>query len=187
MITIRLTRDEITPDLRRILKSVQPGGALAKVLGRTGANELRRHFRKLNAKRPNRLGGTRSNFYSRVAESVQAPVSDAAGIRIAISHAHIAQRLFGGPIRARNRKMIAIPIDPRGYGVYPRIYPGTLAYLPSKSGGGVLVEAEERTITRGKNKGGKRKVPKPGGVAIHALKGAITQRAAPPSSPPASA
>ncbi len=149
MITIRLAKDQITPDLRRILKSVQPGGALAKVLGRAGANELRRHFRELNGKRANRLGGARSNFYSRVAESVQNPQAEAGAIRIAISHPHIAQRLFGGPIRARNRKMVAIPIDPRGYGVHPRIYPG--------------------------------------GVAIHALKGAITQRGAPPSSPPASA
>jgi hypothetical protein len=181
MLTIRITKDEITPDLRRILKSVQPGGALGKVLGRAAANELRKHFRELNAKRPNKLGGKRSNFYSRVAESVQNPQTVAGGITVAISHPHIAQRLYGGTIRPRNVKAIAVPHHASAYGVYPRIYPGTLAFIPLRRGQtkGVLVEGQERTITRGKNKGGKRTVPKPGGAVIYSLHGAITQRADP--------
>jgi hypothetical protein len=181
VITVRITKDEITPDLRRILKSVQPGGALGKVLGRAAANELRKHFRELNSKRPNKLGGKRSNFYSRVAESVQNPQAVAGGITVAISHPHIAQRLYGGPITPRKRKALAIPAHASAYGVYARIYPGTLAFIPLRRGQtkGVLVEGQERTITRGKNKGGKRIVPKPGGAIIYVLRGAVTQRADP--------
>ncbi len=173
MLTIRLTRDEITPDLRRILKSVQPGGALGKVLGRAAANELRAHFRELNSKRPNKLGGPRSHFWNAVASSVQNPRTEAGGIVVSISHPHIAQRLFGRTILPHKRKAVAIPVNARAYGVYPRIYPGTLAFIPGRGkAAGYLVEGEERTITRGRRKGGKRTAPKPGGAILYVLKGA---------------
>lgn len=174
MLTVRLTKDEITPDLRRILKNIQPGGALGKVLGRATANELKKHFRELNSKRPNKLGGKRSHFYNAVAASVQNPVSVSGGISVAISHPHIAQRLFGGTISPRKKKALAIPVHASAYGVYARIYPGTLAFIPLRKGNtkGVLVEGEEKTT----RKGGKRIVPKPGGAIIYVLKGAVTQR-----------
>lgn len=180
MLTIRITKDEVTPHLQRIFKTMQPGGALQKVLGRGGANALRRHFRDLNAKRPNKLGGKRTNFYSRVAESVQSPVNIGSTIRITIAHPHIAQRLYGGTITPRKAKMLAIPVHASAHGISPRVYPGLLAYIPSKKrGDGVLIAGEERTITRGKRKGGKRIVPKESGPVIYALKGAISQRADP--------
>jgi hypothetical protein len=179
MITVRIAKDEITPDLRRLLKSVTPGGPLGKVLGRACANELRRHFRTLNSQRANKLGGKRTNFYSRVAEAVQNPQPRAGGISVAISHPHIAQRLYGGTITPRKKKALAIPVHKSAHGVMARIYPGTLAFIPAKGGTtkGYLVQGIEVPIKRGKRKGGKRIVPKPGGAMIYVLKGAITQRA----------
>jgi len=178
MLTITLTRDDITPDLRRILKSITPGGALGKVLGRATANALRSHFRSLNASRPNKIGGKRTNFWSRVAESVQNPQTQAGGITVAISHPHIAQRLFGGTISPRKKKSLAIPTSPKSYGTYARIYPGKLAFIPGTGGTtrGYLVEGQEQTITRGKRKGGKRTIPKPGGALLYVLKSSVTQR-----------
>jgi len=186
MITLRITRDDITPDLRRILKSVEPGGALGKVLGRAAANALKHHFRELNTARPNKLGGSRSHFWNAVAASVQNPRAVSGGITVAISHPHIAQRLFGGTIRPRKKKAIAIPVHASGYGVYPRIYPGTLAFIPDRSGRnkGYLVEGEEFTLQRGKRKGEKSKRPKPGGALIYVLKGAVSQAADPTVLPP---
>lgn len=185
MITIRLTKDEITPDLHRILKSVEPGGALGKVLGRAAANELKAWFRELNAKRPNKLGGERSHFWNAVASSVQNPRTTPGGITVAISHPHIAQRLFGGTILPRKRKLLAIPVHAAAYGVYPRIYPGALAYIPLRGRGqtkGVIVAGEEYTT----RKGAKRTRPKPGGPILYVLRGAVTQRADPSVLPPSS-
>lgn len=178
MPTVTITHDTVTPHLKKLMADMKPGGALQKVLGRGGANALRRHFRDLNAKRPNKLGGKRTNFYSRVAESVNAPVNIGRTIRIAIAHPHLAQRLYGGTITPRKRKMLAIPAHASAHGISPRVYPGPLAYIPTLKGG-VLVQGEERTITRGKRKGGKRIAPKQDGAVIYALKGAITQRADP--------
>lgn len=181
MLTIRITKDDVSPHLQRILQTIQPGGALQKDLGRGAANALRRHFRDLNDARQNQLGGPRSNFYSRVAESVHSPIDIGATIRIAISHPHIAQRLRGGPIRPRKKKAIGIPAHASAYGVMPRIYPGTLAFIPLRRGDtiGVLVEGEERAITRGERKGAKRKAPKPDGKLIYVLRTQVRQKADP--------
>ena len=52
---------------------------------------------------------------------------------------------------------------------------GILAFIPKRGGPnvttGYLVEGEEKTITRGKGKGGKRIVPKPGGKMMFVLRG----------------
>lgn len=180
MISIRQTSDTVSPHLKKLVRDVRPEGALGKVLGRAASNELRKFYRELNAKRPNKLGGKRSNFYSRVAEAVQQAVPGNGTLTIRVSHPHIAQRLYGGTVQARKGKYLAIPVHASGYGVYARIYPGTLAFIPARGGrGGYLVQAEEKTITRGPRKGGKRKAAKPGGAMIYVLKGAITQRADP--------
>lgn len=189
MLTIRITRDEITPDLRRILKSVEPGGALGKVLGRAAANELKSYYRELNSKRPNKLGGQRSHFWNAVASSVNNPRAVGGGIIVSISHPHVAQRLYGGTIVPRKKKALAIPVSAASYGIYARIYPGTLAFIPLRGRGqtkGVLVEGEQFTATRGKNKGKTRIRPKPGGALLYVIRGAVSQRADETVLPPSS-
>jgi hypothetical protein len=56
-----------------LLPMMPSPNARAWVSRRAAANELKKHFRELNAKRLNKLGGKRSNFYSCVAEAVQNP------------------------------------------------------------------------------------------------------------------
>ena len=123
MITITLTKDEISPDIRRLLRDVAPDGALGKVLGRAGANALKAHFRLRN-RTPNRLGGKRTNFWSRVAESVQNPRAGSGKITIAVSHPHIAQKVYGGTISPTKAKNIAIPLKPEAHGKSPRVITG---------------------------------------------------------------
>lgn len=121
MLTITLARDEVTPHLRRLLRLAEGDGGLRAVMGRAGANVLRKHFRARNSQ-PNKLGGARTNFWSRVAESVHAPRSSGAHIVIPINHPAIAQKVFGGTIRARKAKHLAIPIDARAHGKSPRVF-----------------------------------------------------------------
>lgn len=122
MITIKLSKDEVTPHLRKLLKQAETNGPLAKVLGRAGANVLKKHFRARN-KTGNKLGGTRTNFWSRVAESVQSPVSGPGKIVIPVTHPAIAQKVFGGTITAKKAKNLAIPIDAKAHGKSPRVFP----------------------------------------------------------------
>ena len=106
MITLRIDRDTLTPDLRRLLRMAATNGRLATVIGRAGANVLKKHFRDRN-KTPNKLGGKRTNFWSRVAESVQSASSRPGAIVIPISHPAIAQKVFGGTITPKKRKYLA--------------------------------------------------------------------------------
>ena len=122
MLTCKLDRDEVTPHLRKLLKETESNGPLAKVLGRAGANTLKKHFRSRN-RTPNKLGGTRTNFWSRVAESVQSPVSLPGRIVIHVSHPAIAQKVFGGTITPKKAKNLALPIDPMAHGKSPRVFP----------------------------------------------------------------
>ena len=123
MITVTLSRDSVTPDLRRLLRDARADGALGAVLGRAGANVLRKHFRARN-KTPNKLGGTRTNFWSRVAESVNAPRAKGKGVVIPVTHPAIAQKVFGGTLPPKKAKYLAIPVDARAHGKSPRVIPG---------------------------------------------------------------
>jgi hypothetical protein len=124
MITIRLEKDEVTPHLRRLLRQAESNGPLAKVLGRAGANELKKYFRKRNSANPNKLGGRRTNFWSAVAASVNSPVSLPGRIVIPITHPAIAQKVYGGTITAKKTKNLAIPIHAAAYGKSPRVFSG---------------------------------------------------------------
>lgn len=124
MLTVTISKDEVTPDLRRLLKLAARDGGLRAVIGRAGANVLRKHFRGRNLNNPNKLGGARTNFWSRVAESVHAPRTSGTRIVIPINHPAIAQKVFGGTIRARKARNLAIPIAPEAYGKSPRVFDG---------------------------------------------------------------
>ena len=55
---------------------------------------------------------------------------------------------------------------------------GALAFVPNRKGGhtiGYLIEGEPKTITRGKNKGKQRMVPKAGGKMLYVLVDEVTQ------------
>ena len=123
MITLRLDRDEVTPHLRRLLRESESDSPLGRVLGRAASNELKKHFRARN-QTGNKLGGKRTNFWSRVAQSVQSPVARPGNIIVPINHPAIAQKVFGGTITAKKTKNLAIPISPKAHGKSPRVFTG---------------------------------------------------------------
>jgi hypothetical protein len=165
MISIKLEKDEVTPHLRKLLKEAESNGPLAKVLGRAGANTLKKHFRSRN-KTPNQLGGTRTNFWSRVAESVQSPVSRPGKIVIPVSHPAIAQKVFGGTITPKKAKNLAIPIDAQAHGKSPRVFP-LLQFAMTRAGVKLLGLKENG-----------------GFKALYILKKSVTQDADPKALPP---
>lgn len=164
MISIKLEKDEVTPHLRKLLQEAGGNGPLARVLGRAGANALKKHFRERN-RTPNKLGGARTNFWSRVAESVQSPRPAPGKVVIPVSHPAIAQKVFGGTITAKKKKNLALPIAPEAHGKSPRVFP-LLQFAMTRAGVKLLG------------------LPGNGGVKwLYVLKRSVTQNADPEALP----
>jgi hypothetical protein len=114
--------DGATPEIQDMLRKIRPGAGLGRAMGRGLANTLKAHFRARNADSPNKLGGRRTNFWSRVAQGVQNPVTDSNGVSVTVSHPAIRQKYQGGTIKAKPGKALAIPVAPQAYGKSPRVF-----------------------------------------------------------------
>ena len=166
MLSLTLTKDEITPHLRKLLKQADSDGPLGHVLGRATANVLKKHFRARN-QTGNKLGGPRTNFWSRVAESVNAPRSTPGNVIVPIAHPAIAQKVFGGTITPKKAKNLALPISPKAYGKSPRVF-DNLTFAMTRAGVKLLGRKDS------------------GGLMewLYVLKNKVTQAADPKALPP---
>ena len=106
------------PDLSAWRETVAPE-RLHAVLGRAYANLLQEHFRTRNAQ-PNAKGFPRTNFWSDVAKRTGFDSADADGATVVIADPRFALRLFGGVVRPRSAKSLALPLVPEAAGRSPR-------------------------------------------------------------------
>lgn len=103
--------DRASPLIQNLGKAAQSPALKKSVAG----NEQRlffNHFRALEAER-HRSGGT--NFYGQAATSTKGEATKR-GVTVSINKIGIAQRFFGGIIRPRKAKALAIPMHPDAYG-----------------------------------------------------------------------
>ncbi len=135
--------------------------------------QTREHVRALRTRSPN------TNFYGRAAESLETESNESEAI-ISIPQRGFALRYYGGRVRPVREgiKNLALPTENVPVTNFVRLSPrdaGPLAFIPRLGGPnittGYLVEGVEKTITRGKNKGKKRIVPKVGGKLMYVLRG----------------
>lgn len=117
-VDLHLKEDAVTPDLARLAAQVP---ALKKVMGIAMRNALISHFRAKNGT-PNRLGGTRTNFWLAVANSCSAPVVNGSGVMVRINHPHVAIHVYGGRVTPKKAKMLAIPVTAEAHGKSPRVF-----------------------------------------------------------------
>lgn len=126
--------------LGQIYERVKSPIGLLKVLGRRGANELKTHFRR-HDQTENKLGGRRTHFWRQVSDSVNSPqIEGATRVRISITDPRFAQKVFGGPIRAKNADALTIPVDRAAYGRTAAVFQqetGIQLFLLRKKGGGL--------------------------------------------------
>lgn len=138
MLEIILTDKDTTAGLGRVRDRVRDPSAMLKVVGRRGANELKRHFNRRNA-RGNKLGGRRTNFWRQISSSVSNPrVESQSRVRISITDPRFVQKVFGGTIRAKNAGALTIPVDPLAHGRTVAVFQqstGIQLFRPRKKGG----------------------------------------------------
>ena len=124
MSSLTVTLDSARPALQR-LAGLAGNRGVNEVIGTALERTVKRHFRSRSGI-PNALGGTSTRFWDRAAAGTRSE-ADAAGATVSMqlegysgNGNPIAQRLFGGTIRARPGHALAIPVNPSVHGIPAR-------------------------------------------------------------------
>jgi hypothetical protein len=121
--------------------------------GRELSNQLKQHYQIRDRNQSNKLGGKRGHFWLQIAQSVQNPTvsGDALSASVDINDPRIAQKVFGGPIKAKNVDALTIPQTPDAYGRSAATFEqetGLKLFLVKTAHGvGLAVSAENSGIT----------------------------------------
>ena len=106
--------DHATPALDAAGAALQPA-AIKREVGEAVRILVFNHLTKLNADRPNQLGGTRTNFYADAARNTSyAETND--GVTVTVNKQGIRQRFQGGTIRPVKAKYLTIPAIAEAHG-----------------------------------------------------------------------
>jgi hypothetical protein len=88
-----------------------------EVMGRAGANLVKKHFVELDH-HGNSQGGTSTHFYGHAAASTQS-VGDTTGATISINQIGVSLIFHGGTVHPVVKKLLAIPAIPEAHGRHP--------------------------------------------------------------------
>lgn len=143
-----ITKDTATPLLQELVARIAPG-RLGAVLGRAGANLIKRHLETLPS---NRRGWPTTGFWKEASRSTS-HAATSNGAVITINKQGFRQRLQGGVIRRVKAGALAIPARAEAYGRLPREFDNlTLGRGIAEDGkeGFGLVETKRTDIKIGK-------------------------------------
>lgn len=141
-------RDHVTPALRELREALDHDlRPLLRVLGRAGRNHAQKWYHHVNATHPNRFGAKRTNFWNAVADSVFTQRPKRTSVAVGIGHQAIAQKIYGGEIRAKRVKNLTIPLTREAYEhPSPRLehWTGDLHFAKSRKGNKLLSDGDGR-------------------------------------------
>jgi hypothetical protein len=100
---------------RKIAAAKNPTAILLNS-GREVANQLKKHFRAKDRSGANKMSERRSHFWLAVSRTVQNPELSGNTVSVAINDPRFAQKVFGGPIVAKEAEALTIPEEERAYG-----------------------------------------------------------------------
>lgn len=156
-------------------KRIMDRKGLLSVAGRAGRNVLVKHLRDYDRSHPNQIGGARTNFYAKAADSVNFTVISDDVVAISINAIGIALQYYGtaglpgGVLRPVHAQYLTIPATPEAHGKRAREFHDLevgWAYDPIQNRDRLaLVRREATTLVfkRRKIDGAPRRVALPGG------------------------
>ncbi|MEM8550616.1 MAG: hypothetical protein AAGF10_07475 [Verrucomicrobiota bacterium] len=115
---IQIGLDEISPALTELLAELENKTGLHKAVGRRGEMVFKEHF-DARDQEPNKRGWAKQHFWAQISESTAFTGADDQGATVAIQDGRFAQKLYGGTIRPKKAKALAIPLREEAYGVQP--------------------------------------------------------------------
>jgi hypothetical protein len=119
---IVITKDTATPQLARMAAAAENPRAIMAAAAGAGKKFLVAHFRQLDRKHPNALGGKRSHFWNDVARSANITELTDVGAKVTVSDPRYAFKTTGGTITAKEKSFLAFPVRAECYGMAPRVF-----------------------------------------------------------------
>lgn len=137
--------------VRAAIAVAQDVQGAATVAGRAVQQSLRSHFAKLN-QRPDKKGWAKSGFWSDVRGSVvQVPLQEGGlgwqtkGVRVQVNDPRFALKVFGGIVRPKTAKALAIPLKAEFKGLRPSTWgKDRFVFIANKKGRSLGFLAEKK-------------------------------------------
>lgn len=106
-------RDDISPDLERILRGLKNRRPLMRAAAQAAKDEMRAHY---NRQPPNKRGFPSNNFWrDEGARKVSITSYDNDQATIVVDSVAMGHRFFGGTITPKRGRALSIPLSPEAY------------------------------------------------------------------------
>lgn len=150
-------KDGATPRLKEIVGGLTKRKPLHAAMGKRGEIELRAHFMKRDAE-PNKRGWSKQHFWGQMRKATAYLSADEIQAVVVVADKRLNQKVYGGTLKPKESKFLAIPAVPEAYGHRPSEF-DFLKVVRFKSGKLALVETDRTLLKIGrKRKNGSRKV-----------------------------
>lgn len=171
--SLTVALQDIQKELDALKLRVKHGAALNAHVARRMLPRFQRHFRS-NAARERNSFGARSTFWNRMLSGLRAQANDQAAM--IVMPREVAQRFFGGTIRAKKSRFLAIPARREAYGKSPRQF-DDLQFIVTDNGP-MLVQRAASLIKAVRRKGEVKikQVGEQGGGVFFWLRRSVRQR-----------
>ena len=116
---VTIIKDTATPELKEMIRKVDPPRPLLSVLGRKLEGVLRKHFAEKEALPPKRAGWPKQHFWEQVRNATTFTGATDTEAVVTVADPRFAMRVHGGDIYPKEKRALAIPQDPRAAGIYP--------------------------------------------------------------------
>jgi len=155
-LSVQIHTGDIAEELRALAAGLEPA-VLSLNAARSVVRALQDHFGELEATRPNRLGGRRTNFWAGVGDRVQAPEPQGNAAVISINRPGLALRRFGGVVQAgkgissftgRPTQFLAYPAVAAAHGKRPSEFSNLEVGTSINSRGQVQLALVEKTAPK---------------------------------------
>lgn len=144
MIALGITvKDTATPALQSLIEGMKPS-QLNPIVGRSARNVVREYLFAYNGSHGNRLGGSRTNYYTGAARGTQFQVAGDQVV-VSINQVGFAQRYYGGTIKPVAKKFLTIPARAEAHGKRASEFPD-LIVLFGRNGPYALARAGSTKI-----------------------------------------
>jgi hypothetical protein len=147
IISISADFSAATAELAGVRGEIAANAAVNRVAATAVANLLRRHFINRNQQKSKH---TQSNYWSQVAEAVYTESNATAGV-VTVMHPGIRWHRYGGTIKPKSGKALAIPLRAALYGVWPSEHFASRkdAFVWRKGGKAFLAARQGKGVTAG--------------------------------------